>query len=219
MQDFNEIQVAKRVTKKTRKIKSYFFTTILIIFIFIVIDGLYKQRFTNQSLLGHLPYKEALSEDLVTINEHLKVHKNMYEYLIKMQNAAREENIKLVFLSGFRSKRLQHEIFYEIKSIRNQAAYKRAEVSAPPGYSEHSTGFAIDIGDGDSPEYHFEEGFESTNAFKWLIKNAHKYHFLMSFPRDNPQGVSYEPWHWRFEGSDDALQKFEESNKLFRKAN
>ena len=94
----------------------------------------------------------------------------------------------LIVLSTFRSIELQREIFFEIKAERNQTALERAKVSAPPGYSEHSTGFAIDVGDADRPKSDFEESFENTPSFEWLRRNAHRYHFTMSFPRGNAQG-------------------------------
>ncbi|MFN9165469.1 MAG: D-alanyl-D-alanine carboxypeptidase family protein, partial [Pseudanabaena sp.] len=50
--------------------------------------------------------------------------------------------------------------------------------------------------------------FEKTPAFQWLQNNAAKYGFEMSFPPNNPQGVMYEPWHWRFVGDDDSLATF-----------
>ena len=130
-----------------------------------------------------------------------------------MQIDAEKEGIFLVFLSGYRSIQLQKEIFYYLKSIRNQIASERARVSAPPGYSEHSTGFAIDIGDATNRETDFEEEFEDTLAFQWLRKNAAKYHFRLSFDKDH-NSVDYEPWHWRYEGSVEALRIFEQSNKL-----
>ena len=99
-----------------------------------------------------------------------------------------------------------------LKSIRNQDATQRARVSAPPGYSEHSTGFAIDIGDATQRETDFETEFENTVAFKWLIKNAAKFHFKLSFTKDNKY-IDYEPWHWRYEGSIEALKVFESSNR------
>ena len=76
------------------------------------------------------------------------------------------------FLSGYRSINLQNEIFYSLKSIRNQEAAERARVSAPPGYSEHSTGFAIDIGDATQRETDFEPEFENTDAFKMVNKEC-----------------------------------------------
>ena len=98
------------------------------------------------------------------------------------------------------------------KSLRKQDAAERARVSAPPGYSEHSTGFAIDIGDATKREADFETEFENTEAFKWLIKNAAKFHFKLSFTKDN-KFIDYEPWHWRYEGSIEALKVFERSNR------
>ena len=73
-------------------------------------------------------------------------------------------------MSGYRSINLQNDIFYFLKSIRNQEAAERARVSDPPGYSEHSTGFAIDIGDATQRDTDFETDFENTDAFRWLIK-------------------------------------------------
>lgn len=83
-----------------------------------------------------------------------------------------------------------------------------------PGYSEHHTGYAIDIGDGARPDTHLSEAFEDTPAFRWLEKNAARFSFELSFPRHNPQGVSYEPWHWRFVGDRHSLQTFYRARQL-----
>ena len=166
----------------------------------------------DHSVLGHLPYNEISKEKLVTIEPNIEVHIDMRESLLKMREHAKNDEISLVFLSGYRSIKMQEEIFYSIKSIRNQNASERARVSAPPGYSEHSTGFAIDIGDFTKPETDFEVEFENTDAFKWLKNNAAKYHFKLSFNKNN-KSVDYEPWHWRYEGSIEALKVFEASNR------
>ena len=174
------------------------------------------QNANNQdnSILGHLPYKEISKEKLVVIEPNIEVHTDMSTSLLKMREDAKNDGILLVFLSGFRSINLQEEIFYSLKSSRNQVASERARVSAPPGYSEHSTGFAIDIGDFTKPETDFEVEFENTDAFRWLKNNAAKYHFKLSFNKNN-KNVDYEPWHWRYEGSIEALKVFEESNRRF----
>ena len=163
-------------------------------------------------VLGHFPYKEVAYENLVEIQPNILVHKGMYKSLKKMQDDAEKEGIYLVFLSGYRSIKLQRQIFYYLKSIRNQIASERARVSAPPGYSEHSTGFAIDIGDANAREADFEVSFENTSAFQWLKNNAAKYHFRLSFDKKQTS-VDYEPWHWRYEGSIEALKIFESSNR------
>ena len=166
----------------------------------------------DQSILGHLPYREISKEKLVLIEPNIEVHIDMSESLLKMKSDAKKDGIFLVFLSGYRSINLQEDIFYSLKSMRNQIAAERARVSAPPGYSEHSTGFAIDIGDAYKRETDFEVEFENTDAFRWLKLNAAKYHFKLSFDQNN-KTVDYEPWHWRYEGSIEALKVFEESNR------
>jgi len=170
------------------------------------------ERNHDARILGHLPYNETPKEKLVLIEPNIEVHIDMRDSLLNMRKEARKDGIYLVFLSGYRSINLQKEIFYSLKSFRNQEAAERARVSAPPGYSEHSTGFAIDIGDATQRETDFETEFQNTDAFKWLIKNAAKFHFKLSFTKDNKY-IDYEPWHWRYEGSIDALKVFESSNR------
>ena len=170
------------------------------------------ERNHGERILGHLPYNETPKEKLVLIEPNIEVHMDMRDSLLKMREEAKKDGIYLVFLSGYRSINLQNDIFYSLKSIRNQEAAERARVSAPPGYSEHSTGFAIDIGDATQRETDFETDFENTDAFRWLIKNAAKFHFKLSFNKDNKY-IDYEPWHWRYEGSIEALKVFESSNR------
>ena len=172
------------------------------------------ERNPDHRILGHLPYNEIPKEKLVLIEPNIEVHIDMRDSLLKMREEARNDGIYLVFLSGYRSINLQNDIFYSLKSIRNQEAAERARVSAPPGYSEHSTGFAIDIGDATKRETDFETEFENTDAFKWLINNAAKFHFKLSFSKNNKY-IDYEPWHWRYEGSIEALKVFEASNRNF----
>ncbi len=170
------------------------------------------KRNHDARILGHLPYKETPKKKLVLIEPNIEVHIDMRDSLLKMREEAKKDGIYLVFLSGYRSINLQNDIFYSIKSIRNQEAVERARVSAPPGYSEHSTGFAIDIGDATQRETDFETDFKNTNAFRWLKKNAAKFHFKLSFNKDNKY-IDYEPWHWRYEGSIEALKVFESANR------
>jgi len=170
------------------------------------------KRNHDARILGHLPYNETPKEKLVLIEPNIEVHMDMRDSLLEMREEAKNDGIYLVFLSGYRSINLQNDIFYSLKSIRNQEAVERARVSAPPGYSEHSTGFAIDIGDATQRETDFETDFENTEALRWLIKNAAKFHFKLSFNKNNKY-IDYEPWHWRYEGSIEALKVFESANR------
>ena len=174
----------------------------------------------RENILGHLPYKEASWQELTPVfgNQNVRLRSSAAEKFHAMADAAWSVNIELVPLSGFRTVEDQQYLFFEVKAERGQEASKRAEVSAPPGYSEHHTGYAIDIGDARMPETHFEVSFEKTIAFQWLQENASNYGFELSFPQDNPQGISYEPWHWRFIGDSYSLKTFEEARSLTKKS-
>lgn len=162
------------------------------------------------ALLGHLPYNEAPRSELRSIssNGQMLLRKSAARAFREMQSAARADGVNLVVLSAFRSIEQQQSVFFNVKAERNQAATKRAEVSAPPGYSEHHTGYAIDLGDANVPSANLNQGFERTKAFRWLADNAARFNFELSFPEGNRQGVSYEPWHWRFVGDRDSLETF-----------
>ena len=213
--DFFDIKVAKRKVLKRKRNKSFW---LLISFPLIVFTGFVFLIETNKntvilSLFGHLPYEEIDKNNLIEVQPGISVHEDMYNDLLAMQRDAERDGVFLVFLSGYRSIELQKEIFFYLKSIRNQIASERARVSAPPGFSEHSTGFAIDIGDANNRATDFELEFENTRAFNWLETNAAKYHFRLSFDKDH-QSVDYEPWHWRYEGSVEALRIFNSESEL-----
>ena len=112
-----------------------------------------------------------------------------------MQEAALRDGVLLDAISGYRSHDYQLGIF-ERKQARGLSMQDILAVNAAPGFSEHHSGLALDIGTPDTPPA--EEAFETTPAFAWLQSHASAYGFAMSYPRDNPHGIIYEPWHWRF---------------------
>jgi D-alanyl-D-alanine carboxypeptidase len=113
-----------------------------------------------------------------------------------MHAAALRDGVVLEAISGYRSHDYQLGIF-ERKLARGQTVDEILTVNAAPGYSEHHSGRALDIATPDEPPA--EESFERTRAFAWLRDNAGGYGFVMSYPRDNPHGIVYEPWHWAFQ--------------------
>lgn len=107
--------------------------------------------------------------------------------------AALRDGVALEAISGYRSHDYQLGIF-ERKFARGLSLDEILAVNAAPGYSEHHSGRALDIGAPDEPPA--EESFERTPAFAWLRDNAGGHGFAMSYPRGNPHGIVYEPWHW-----------------------
>lgn len=111
----------------------------------------------------------------------------------EMLAAATADRVVLLPLSGFRSVARQEEIIRD-KLTAGQPLADILRLVAAPGYSEHHTGRALDLGTPDEPP--LEEGFAETAAFRWLTPRAGNFGFRLSYPRGNPHGIAYEPWHW-----------------------
>lgn len=112
-----------------------------------------------------------------------------------MRTIAARDGIALDAVSGYRSHDYQLGIF-DRKRARGLSLDDILAVNAAPGYSEHHAGSALDISAPGEPPA--EESFEKTTAFEWLTRHAPDHGFTMSYPRDNPHGIVYEPWHWRY---------------------
>jgi zinc D-Ala-D-Ala carboxypeptidase len=172
-----------------------------------------KESNTSPDLFGHHAFSEAPANKLRTIGRaddgyEIRLHDAAAKSFLRMEADAKADGVDFVVISGFRTISEQQELFFEISKQRNQTPAQRAKVSAPPGHSEHHTGYALDIGDATVSSANLSTSFEKTPAFQWLQNNAAKYGFEMSFPPNNPQGVMYEPWHWRFVGDDASLATF-----------
>lgn len=113
-----------------------------------------------------------------------------------MKAAAAEADVALHLVSAFRSFERQCEIV-RAKLAAGQSLDRILEVSAPPGYSEHHTGRAVDIGA--SANDPLDETFDATAAYGWLTLNAARHGFALSYPRGNRYGYRYEPWHWLYD--------------------
>ncbi len=110
-----------------------------------------------------------------------------------MKQTAAADDIVLHLVSAFRS------VDYQAQLIRRKLEAGRSLeqillVNAAPGYSEHHTGRAIDIGTPGCAD--LEDAFEDTPAFAWLMSRAAAFGFTLSYPRHNPTAICYEPWHW-----------------------
>ncbi|HLP06999.1 MAG TPA: M15 family metallopeptidase [Opitutaceae bacterium] len=114
---------------------------------------------------------------------------------LAMTNAGASDGVRLLLISGFRSVARQREIV--ARKLASGLDWEEIlRVSAYPGYSEHHTGCAVDIGSAACA--HLTEQFETTLEFQWLKMRAGEFGFTLSYPRDGRSGVAYEPWHWRW---------------------
>ena len=118
---------------------------------------------------------------------------------LKMKRVSEEAGLQLLLISGFRSIARQTEIIQR-KLEEGVTMDAILRVNAYPGHSEHHTGRALDLGSPDAE--HLSETFETTREFAWLNEHAAQFGFQLSYPRNNPHGITYEPWHWCFVGRD-----------------
>lgn len=118
---------------------------------------------------------------------------------LRMQAAAARDDLRLEAISGYRSHQYQLGIFRR-KLSRGQTVAEILTVNAAPGFSEHHSGRALDISALGEPAA--EATFQDSPAFAWLQRFGSEFGFRMSFPPNNPHGISYEPWHWFHIGND-----------------
>jgi D-alanyl-D-alanine carboxypeptidase len=176
---------------------------------------------SSRTAYGHLPYAQAEPNRVMIIASYATGEDQRFEWLapeagkalMKMIYAARDEGVWLIPASGFRTIEQQQKLFQE-QIKRRGSIEAAAKISAPPGYSEHHTGFAVDLADGHFPKQDIKYQFENTDAYRWLTRRAKEFSFELSFPSNNPQGVSYEPWHWRYVASPDAATIFAKARSL-----
>ena len=166
-----------------------------------------KVYFLNEH---YIPEKIVPIEKKYLYNEAVSksIHGKVEPYLNKMIDAALEDGIKIWVVSAYRS-------FNEQKSLKG--AYTQTygsganTFSADQGYSEHQLGTTLDfttegLGGG-------LDGFENTPAFTWMVANASKYGFTLSYPKGNTYYV-FEPWHWRYVG-EDLAKDLDKANASF----
>ncbi|MFT3868000.1 MAG: D-alanyl-D-alanine carboxypeptidase family protein [Nibricoccus sp.] len=145
---------------------------------------------------------EAASTDLVSVGNSpegkpCRLIRPAARAWHSMYAAARKLEIELQPLSGFRSVERQVEIIRGKLAVGENISEILHSIAAP-GFSEHHTGRAIDVGSDEAPP--LEEVFADTRAFAWLRLHGEEYGYRMTYPRHNPHGFVYEPWHWCWQG-------------------
>lgn len=131
--------------------------------------------------------------------------------LLRMLQAAQNDNISLQVCSPYRTMEYQQMLFnnhikeYMRKGLSYMEAFQLSSVAVNvPGSSEHQIGLALDIV---TPSYkRLVEGFADTDAGKWLAENCYKYGFILRYPKGKEYitGIEFEPWHFRYVGVDAA---------------
>lgn len=133
--------------------------------------------------------------------------------LERMFSAAESANIDLILASAYRDADLQASIYNNYVATYGQAEANR--FSARPGTSEHQTGLAADVSASDY-ECYLETCFADTPEGQWVANNAHRFGYIIRYPRGKEAitGYQFEPWHLRYVGNELAEEVFESSQTL-----
>ena len=140
--------------------------------------------------------------------------KEAREAFNELAASAVTSGINLQAFSTYRSYDYQVTLYNRYVERDGQEAADR--YSARPGYSEHQTGLAFDIGEVNHEKYWASNSFGDTEAAKWLAANAHQYGFILRYPegKEEVTGYMHESWHYRYVGKDMAEQIFKRNITL-----
>ena len=154
--------------------------------------------------------KLYVPDSLVKVTKHYDTNKKIfleertYKNILELINDFNKIfDVRLIIDSGYRDYLYQSNLFQKDLEIKGSIEEVNKTL-ALPGYSEHQTGLAVDVGfiTGGlyDPYYEIEE---YSQEFKWISDNAHKYGFILRYPlgKENITGYNYEPWHLRYVGS------------------
>lgn len=190
------------------------------------VDQLQTLADTDKELLQKYSKVFFLNENYEPASTTILASKYVYEtkteqrflekaapFLTRMLDDAERAGVDIKVLSAYRSYGYQSSLKTEYRTTYGSGANA---FSADQGYSEHQLATAVDftttkIGENFSST---KNGFDSSDGFKWLEENAHKYGFILSYPKGNSFYV-YEPWHWRFVGTALAKRLHDEKKSFY----
>lgn len=156
-------------------------------------------------------------EDLVPFGAGYRIDRECAEQLQKLMDAGKAAGYTYVLRSGYRSYSVQSEIYYNKVRYYKNRGYSEEEAirmtnryNAPPGASEHQTGFAVDVCIPSILEEYGElhTAYGETEEFEWFSAHAHEYGFIMRYKPGTEEitGYAYEPWHYRYVGVELAAE-------------
>ena len=176
-----------------------------------------KNLNTNTILVNKYYYLENdyVPDNLKTISKRyalggMRLVSEARDAFEDMAEAAEEEDLSIIAMSSYRSYDYQVDLYD--RYAKSDGKEEADTYSGRPGHSEHQTGLAVDVYDG---ELDYTK-FEKTNEYKWMMKHAHEYGFILRFPQDKEEetGYHFESWHYRYVGKE-AATYIKENNISF----
>lgn len=171
----------------------------------VLVNNYYDSKLDGEELVSVLEYTEEKGNDKYLVSDYsVMVNSSIIDSLDKMLSDFHDtyEDDNVMVASAYRSKQLQEELYTEEQSKEKDST--DGELVAVPGYSEHQTGYAVDLsirlGDGEYIEYN------NADNYKWILDNCSVYGFILRYPEDkvNITEIGYETWHYRYVGTPHA---------------
>ncbi len=153
--------------------------------------------------------EDFIPDNLVSIDSKYgrgEIKEEAYQAFLELYEEASKEDLHPYISSPYRSYNRQNQLY---TNYSNKDGINKADTySARPGYSEHQTGLAMDLGTSNNTNIN---DFENSKEFEWMQKNAHKYGFILRYPKGKEYitGYMYEPWHYRYVGVEAATYIYE----------
>ena len=207
--------------------KKWFIIPFLLIIILIVVKSNQKKFYKNIELIKNpddiltlvnknnkLP-SIYIPADLVEIPTSMSyngkfVRKEVLDAFSKLWKEAKKNKYKITIVSAYRDYEYQNKLFKQY--VQEKGLKYALNCSAKAGHSEHQTGLAIDVM-GSNGDYNL---FDESNEFNWMKEHAHKYGFILRYPKgkEHITGFKYEPWHYRYIGTTLATYLYENNLTL-----
>lgn len=154
--------------------------------------------------LTYIPSEHVFSD------RNLQIKGEVRPFLLEMLNRMEAEGLSPRVISAYRSYDYQEDLKH-----RHSVTYGTSVANqfvADQGYSEHQLGTTVDFVNTDIGTNMI--AFDTTPEYQWLLENAHMYGFILSYPEDN-EYYEFEPWHWRFVGTELATRLYEENEQFY----
>jgi D-alanyl-D-alanine carboxypeptidase len=171
-----------------------------------------KRSLNARAFYGYGPFEEAEESQLESIGENrasgrvVKLARPAAQAFREMQAAALREGVVIVPVSGFRERERQAMLFR--RAVRKYGSQRKAaRWVAPPGFSYHEAGLALDLSDEGAPQCDVRGCFRKTPAYRWLTQNAERFGFALSRPRNSRSRRPREPWHWNYVAADTGAEQ------------
>ena len=152
--------------------------------------------------------KPDIEFDTTVVSDKNYLRKVAATALEKMVKEAKKKKLKIIGVSGYRSYARQKQVYNQSAATNGKSHADK--YCAVPGSSEHQTGLSIDVSSPDVKNA-LQPSFASTKESKWIEKNAHRFGYVVRYPKKKQKitGYNYEPWHLRYVGPKVAAYLYE----------